>query len=374
MHSSNSKLTVEANPSAETWSVSRTSDLFLVGLLLPILATESLRLSRHLVVGHGADGAAPILLAWPQSKGLCRQFGYFLLQVFHAFFKRLRHAGNILHCAQDRHKEIRNQLDLGCWDTTSSANMNTKKFPGEVIRKLKWYVYLYFGPRKSSRNRRPFYVGKGAGNRAFSQLRHSLESKKVEPKRVKRIAEIQESGEQPEIEILRYGLTETQAYLLEPAVIDCIGLDHLTNEIRGRHSGSFGRVTIKDVLLTMSAPRARIRVPCVLITINNLYRSEMNPNELKEATRGIWRVGCRREKAEFAMAVFQGVMRQVYRIDRWLPASTRYKTRDTAGFVESRRFEFEGNVARGKSKNYVGKSVRHLVRQGSQNPIRYVDC
>jgi uncharacterized protein len=252
--------------------------------------------------------------------------------------------------------------------------MNTKRFPGEVIKKLKWYVYLYFKPREDPHNRRPFYVGKGVGNRAFAHLRYSFESEQAEPKKVKCIAEIQEAGEQPEIEILRYGLTENQAFLLEAAVIDCIGMDHLTNEIRGQHSRSFGRVTVKDVLLTMSAPRARIKVPCVLITINDLYRSEMKPNELKEATRGIWRVGRRRENAKFAMAVFQGVIRQVYRIDRWLPASTRYKTRDTTGFVESRRWEFEGDVAREQSKNYVGKSVRHLVRHGSQNPIRYVNC
>ena len=191
---------------------------------------------------------------------------------------------------------------------------------------------------------------------------------------MKRIEEIRKAGKEPEIEILRYGLKEDQAFLVEAAVIDCIGLDHLTNEIRGEHSRSFGRVTVKDVLLTMSAPKAKIEVPCILITINDLYRSEMPPEELKEATRGIWKVGRRREGAKFAMAVFQGVVREVYRIDRWLPASTRYKTRDTTGFVKSGRWEFEGDVAREQSKTYVGTSVRHPLRHGSQNPIHYVKC
>jgi len=46
----------EAEPSAETWSVSRTSNLFLVGLLLPILAPQTFRFPRHFVIGQAAGG------------------------------------------------------------------------------------------------------------------------------------------------------------------------------------------------------------------------------------------------------------------------------------------------------------------------------
>lgn len=250
---------------------------------------------------------------------------------------------------------------------TSSVDMNTKEFPGEVIKTLKWYVYLYFDPH----NRRPFYVGKGEGNRAFAHLAATGESKKV-----KRISEIRAAGNEPKIEILRYGLTEEQAFLVEASVIDCIGLDNLTNEIRGEHSGSFGRVTVKQVLLTMSAPKAKIVAPCILININQMYSSEMTPVELREATRGIWKVGRRREEAEFAMAVFRGVIVEVYRIKKpWVRAGTLdYKTRHAEGFKRTGRWEFDGDVAHEESKKYVGKSVRHLVKQGSQNPIHYVNC
>jgi hypothetical protein len=253
--------------------------------------------------------------------------------------------------------------------------MNTKRFYEEVIKKLKWYVYLYFDPREDPNTRRPFYVGKGVGNRAFAHLHHIDDSEAEEPKKVKRIAEIRERGREPEIEILRFGLTEGQAFLVEASVIDCIGLDHLTNEIRGEHSGSFGRVTVKDVLLTMSAPKAKIEVPCVLININQMYSSRMTGDERYEATRGIWRVGRRREKADFAMAVFRGVIIEVYRIKKpWVRASLDYKTRDTKGFTRSGRWEFVGDVAHEQRKKYVGRSVRHLVKRGSQNPIHYVNC
>jgi hypothetical protein len=245
-------------------------------------------------------------------------------------------------------------------------------FPPEVIETLKWYVYLYFDPLEDPHNRRPFYVGKGEGNRAFAHLADTSESEKV-----KRIAEIRAAGKKPKIEILRYGLTEDQAFLVEAAVIDCIGLDHLTNDVSGHHSDSFGRVKVEEVTDQWSAPKANIQEPSILITINKLYRSDMTPTELNEATRGIWKVGPRRESAEFAMAVFQGVIRQVYKIKKpWLRAGKlQYHTRDTTGFARSGRWEFDGEVAPERlRKKYVGKSVRHVLGHGSQNPIHYVKC
>jgi uncharacterized protein len=243
---------------------------------------------------------------------------------------------------------------------------NMKAFPPEVIEALKSYVYLYVDPR----NGRPFYVGKGVGSRAFAHLADADESEKVE-----RIAAIRSSGKEPRVEILRHGLTDDQAALVEAAVIDCIGLDRLTNAVSGHHSRSFGRVSVEDVLLAQTAPKADILEASMLITINRLYRSGMTPVELYEATRGIWKVGRRREKAEFAMAVFQGVIREVYRIKRWHPAGTLpYVTRDAEEFSESGRWEFEGRVATEQSNRYVRTSIRHLLKGSNQNPIRYVKC
>ncbi len=231
---------------------------------------------------------------------------------------------------------------------------------------LKSYVYLYVDPRDS----RPFYVGKGVGNRALAHLADNNESQKVE-----RIAAIRSSGREPGIEILRHGLTDDQAALVEAAVIDYIGLDHLTNAVSGQHSRSFGRVSVEDVLLAQTAPKADIHEPCILIRINRLYRSGMTPVELREATRGIWKVGLRREGAEFAMAVFHGVIREVYRIEHWHLAGTLpYVTRDAREFAASGRWKFEGQVAPEYSDRYVRTSVRHLLGDSNQNPIRYVNC
>ena len=98
----------------------------------------------------------------------------------------------------------------------------------------------------------------------------------------------------------------------------------------------------------LTATPVTVTEKALLITINQLYRSDMTPLELYEATRGIWVVGPRREQAELALAVYQGIVREVYRIERWHPSGTlEYRTRDAAGFKERGRWEFEGHVADG---------------------------
>lgn len=71
-----------------------------------------------------------------------------------------------------------------------------------------------------------------------------------------------------------------------------------------------------------------IREPAIVIRISRLFREGMTEHELYEATREVWRVGERRDQARFAMAVFGGVIKEVYQIDSWHPAGTTpYTTR-----------------------------------------------
>lgn len=240
--------------------------------------------------------------------------------------------------------------------------MVMKMFPPEISEQLKSYVYLYSDPRDG----KPFYVGKGVGNRAFSHLVDETDSKKVE-----RIRLLQSAGLEPKIEILRFGLTDDQATLLEATIIDLLGLNQLTNRVRGEHSHSFGRVTVDELLLQKTAKRVTVEHPALLITINQLFRSDMSAQELLEATRGIWKLGKRREKAEIAMAVYQGIVREVYRIKKWFPAGTlTYQTRADEDFKNSGRWEFDGEVAEDLRGQYLHKSVG----KSGQNPIRYVNC
>ena len=232
----------------------------------------------------------------------------------------------------------------------------------EVAKILKSYVYIYIDPR----NGKPFYIGKGRGNRLFSHLQDNSDTEKVA-----RIAEIKRSGKEPKIEILRYGLSDSDARLVEAAAIDLIGKGLLTNRMSGHHEDSFGRITSQRVISMLTAKKIEVQHKSILITINKLYRSDMSPEELYEVTRGIWRVGeTNRNKVEFAMALYQGVVLEVYRIEQWHPAGTfEYKTRDSSDFKSSGRWEFSGSVAKDIRDEYIGFSVG----KAGQNPIRYVN-
>ncbi len=231
----------------------------------------------------------------------------------------------------------------------------------EIADTLKSYVYVYVDPR----NGEPFYIGKGQGNRLFSHLEDQSDTEKVA-----KIAEIRRQGKEPQIDILRYGLSDSEASLVEAAVINMIGKANLTNRIAGYHKRSFGRITSQELITMLAAKPVKVRHKAILITINKLYRSDMTPLELYEATRGIWVVGLRRNKTEYAMAVYQGIVREVYRIDIWHPAGTlEYQTRNSSHFKNSGRWEFSGDVAHEIREEYVGFSVG----KGGQNPIRYVN-
>lgn len=227
---------------------------------------------------------------------------------------------------------------------------------------LKSYVYVYIDPR----NGEPFYIGKGKGNRVFSHLHDKSETDKV-----KRIAEIRKCGEEPQIDILRYGLTDGEARLVEATAIDLIGKARLTNLVSGYHGTSYGRITSQRVVSMLTAKKVKVKHKGILITINRLYRSDMTAEELYETTRGIWRVGAtRRNKAEYAFSLYQGIVLEVYRIKQWHPAGTlKYKTRETSHFKDSGRWEFSGSVAEDIRDQYVGFSLG----KAGQNPIRYVN-
>ena len=232
----------------------------------------------------------------------------------------------------------------------------------EVAKILKFYVYVYFDPR----NREPFYIGRGKGNRLFAHLSEQSEAKKVA-----RIKQIRASGHEPQIDVLRYGMSDIEAKLVEAAAIDLIGKKRLTNQMVGHHESSFGRITSQRVISMLTAKKINVKNKAILITINRLYRSEMTKEELYETTRGIWRISeTNRNKVEYALALYQGIVLEVYRIKKWYPAGTlKYRTRDTSHFKDSGRWEFSGGIANDIRDEYIGFSVG----KAGQNPIRYAN-
>jgi hypothetical protein len=241
-------------------------------------------------------------------------------------------------------------------------------FSPKACERLGHYVYLLIDPR----DERVFYVGKGRGNRCFSHLKDEGESEKVEM-----IRALRKLGFEPRIEILKYGLTEAEALLVESTAIDLLDIEKLTNRVRGFGSRHGSRGSASEIAATLDAKPADITHPCLLININRMYRPNMTVHDLYDATRSAWKLGPKREKIEFALSVYGGVVREVYEISGWAPGGSTMKVRDADGRADSRsdRFEFVGQIADDAVRDrYLGRSVAHYFKPGAQNPIMYVNC
>jgi len=239
--------------------------------------------------------------------------------------------------------------------------------PPEVEDQSGIYVYAYIDPRTN----RAFYIGKGRAGRVMSHLTAEGESRKVAL-----IEEIRATGREPQLDIVQHSIPDEETALrIEAALIDMLGLEVLTNEVHGWRYKFLGRSPLPDLVGRYSRP-LKISEPCILIRINKLYRPGMSERELYDATRGIWKVGTRRSGAVFALAVFRGVVREVYKIESWHPAgTTAYESRTFTPQECANRWEFVGAVAPEPTREqFIFGNVADHLSDGSRNPIAYVCC
>lgn len=242
------------------------------------------------------------------------------------------------------------------------------RLPAGVASHMGYYVYMYVDPRTG----KPFYVGKGVGSRVLAHFGDVRDSRKTGL-----IAELKAAGISPRLEILAHGLKDEEtAFRVEAAVIDALGLGALTNQVRGWRSLQTGRMSLDDLVAFYAARPVTIDDPVMLIRVNKLFRRDMSPQELLEVTRGIWKVGPRREGVEYAFSVFHGLVREVYAINGWHPALTLpYETRDLTKRDAVGRWEFDGEVAPERiRKKYRNRSVHQYFKQGNQSPTVYVNA
>jgi hypothetical protein len=95
-----------------------------------------------------------------------------------------------------------------------------------------------------------------------------------------------------------------------------------------------------------------------------------------EATGAAWKIGPRRDCADYAFAVVRGVVVEVCALGAWQPAGrSHYVTRAKAEVNRPGRWEFIGDVAPPSVREkYRWHSVSDHFKRGNQNPIHYVNC
>jgi len=231
------------------------------------------------------------------------------------------------------------------------------RIPPSVASKLRYYVYVYVDPSDES----VFYVGKGKGSRAIAHMDTS---------------KVRRSKAKPRIDILVHGLPdEKTAFAVESAAIDLIGIGSLANTVGGHGGRLFGRMPLDQLVAHYTKRKVQIEVPAILIRINKLYRYGMSLAELYDATRSAWKLGPKKERAEYAFAVYDGVVREVYKITGWFPGGTTFAAQNQ-GKRRRRpdRWEFVGTLAEDKiRRRHLDTYVGHLFPAGAQNPISYAN-
>lgn len=109
-----------------------------------------------------------------------------------------------------------------------------------------------------------------------------------------------------------------------------------------------------------------IRENIVIIKINKSFREGMSKTELYDVTRGCWkRKIASVEKAEYALAVVNGIVKEVYQIDEWLLAEN--EVRETIPYneaVDAGRIIFKGKTDDEKiRKKYLDYSVAGFLKE-----------
>lgn len=224
-----------------------------------------------------------------------------------------------------------------------------------TTEKLGYYVYLL----KDDKGK-PFYVGKGVGNRINQHFKKMMDSEASKSEKVKTIVKL---GSKVKKIILRHGLLEDEAFAVENAMIDFIGIDNLTNIVKG-HSNGKGISDLEELKIKYEPEDAVFKDSALLININKLYRRGMSQSDIYEAVRKYWKINLNRARSiKLVCAVSQGIIRGVFYQNKWLVSSR-----------GDLRCYFVGRVSDEVDVNrYLNKSVNRYWQQGSQYPIKYIE-
>lgn len=261
-----------------------------------------------------------------------------------------------------------------------------KSFSEKSLQSLNgYYVYALIDPR----NNRVFYIGKGIDNRVFNHEIESGKSPESEKRKLQTIQSIENDGLQVKRIIINWGLTESEAFVAEAALInflnytDCL---QLTNSVAGHHVHESLSVEEFETLYGAELlSEADIKHNILVIKINKRYRRDMSSTELYEAVRGIWKASMnsiKQRNVEYVFGVYNQLVVAVYKPDEWhyvhemidvprpeeLDAETFARAKDRIYFICNDHTAMDDN-----QRFYLHKSIAGLkVNQSAQNPITYL--
>lgn len=241
----------------------------------------------------------------------------------------------------------------------------------EFYEQVGYYVYLLVDPRDN----KVFYVGKGHNDRVNQHEAEALAGKdSCNSEKIAKINEITDSNNQVKQIIVRWGMTEEEAFCVEAALIDFISsgiqLGHLTNMVSGHGSHCYGLQTPEqlDEKLTrgdLDVENLQDNILCINV---NKRRKEGN---LYEAIRGNWNISPKQaNKTDYVIAEYGGVIIGVFKTDEkgWYEVAPEEGKED----VNRKWCRFDGEEVKDPAvlDRYIHKRLPEK-KKGSSNPVRY---
>lgn len=167
---------------------------------------------------------------------------------------------------------------------------------------------------------------------------------------------------------------------MERAAIDILGIQHLTNQQRGHHSATQGRISAQLLDSRLSAKEItpsqinELRQLGVLLIRLSLYRQDMTEGELYDLTRSAWKLSeSRLNNIRYVFSVVDGKIIETYQVTQWLPDNSTWNSLKPNGKEgEEGRREFVGKPSPILHQQYADLDVSCLFVKGQQNPLRYL--
>lgn len=252
--------------------------------------------------------------------------------------------------------------------------MNT--FDVKAQKALGYYVYMLVNPNDG----KPFYIGKGKGNRVFDHIQDAINNPNVTSDKFDTIREI--GAERVKHVILTHGLTETEAFRIEALFIDLliyVGFP-LTNDDSGHHIKEIGIMTSDEIIRLYNAERLdKIGDDCVVININAQYNRAEGTEAIYRATKEAWRIAKWRINSKshpirYVLSEYRGLIIDVFKVKEWYPVKRTYGLKCAKAGEQYDAYGFDGDVAEESVRNlYINKSIADRKARGRANPVSFPD-
>lgn len=230
-----------------------------------------------------------------------------------------------------------------------------KSFSVKTIKSIGYYVYGLVDPRTD----KPFYIGKGIGNRVFNHEKCALNEDNKSLK-YDQIRDIQKSGLEVKKIIFAHALVEDSAFAIESFLISFYN-DELTNAVKGHHEKERSIKTVEEIENMYNCSETQLIDGDKFIALNCNRSCNCNDEILYENVKGLWVVNPKRaNEANYVVIICNGIVKAMYKAT-WGEKIIDDKGKTKWAFYKDKEI---------KNHPYLNTDISKYITF-RQNPVRY---